>query len=240
LLTWKEFVEYSERTILEDYLGMSRVHHRKPIVSDNFFGRFKKLEFDAACNRPILIPSHVLPYLKNLEELNVHSSDALQVIFNIDESEVKMNGTVFGLKKLTLENLSNLKYVWKENSTGIISFHNLQEVVVNGCGNLITLFSSSLARNLKKLHKLRITECGKLVAIVRKEDGIEHGKKIMFEFPFLYYLHLENMPLLSCFYPEKHHLDCPLLQTLILCYCPKLKPFASDFDDNERSYRGSN
>ncbi|XP_052724944.1 uncharacterized protein LOC108347396 isoform X2 [Vigna angularis] len=230
----QEFMEYSKRMILEDYLGMSGVHHRKPIVSENFFGSFKKLEFDAACNRTILIPSHVLPYLKNLEELNVKKSDAMQIIFDIDESEVKTKGVVFGLKKLTLNKLSNLKHVWKENSTGMISFHNLQEVVVNGCGSLITLFSSSLARNLGKLEKLHIKECGKLVEIVEKEDGTENGTKIMFEFPCLTWLYLKNMPLLNCFYPGKHDLDCPLLEILLVCFCPKLKLFTSDFDENQK------
>ncbi|WVZ16348.1 hypothetical protein V8G54_009330 [Vigna mungo] len=234
LLHEQEFMEYSKRMILEDYLGMSGVHHRKPVVSDNFFGSFKKLEFDGACNRTILIPSHVLPYLKNLEELNVKNSDAMQIIFDIDESEVKTKGVVFGLKKLTLNKLSNLKHVWKENSTGIISFHNLQEVVVNGCGGLIRLFSSSLARNLWKLEELRIKECGKLVEIVEKEDGTENGTKIMFEFPCLTSLYLKNMPLLSCFYPGKHDLDCPLLELLLVYFCPKLKLFTSDFDENQK------
>ncbi|KOM51836.1 hypothetical protein LR48_Vigan09g049500 [Vigna angularis] len=86
----------------------------------------------------------------------------MKIIFDIDESEVKTKGVVFGLKNFTLKNLSNSKHVWKENSTGIISFHNLQ-VAVNGCESLITLFSSSLARNLRKLETLHINECGKLV-----------------------------------------------------------------------------
>ncbi|XP_022635607.1 uncharacterized protein LOC106758566 [Vigna radiata var. radiata] len=230
----KEFMEYSKRMILEEYLGMSGVHHTKPIVLDNFFGSFKKLEFDAACNRTILIPSHVLPYLKNLEELNVKNSDAIQIIFDIDESEVKTKGVVFGLKKLTLNKLSNLKHVWKENSTGIISFHNLPEVVVNGCGSLITLFPLSLAKNLGKLKKLELEECEKMVEIVGREDEIEHGTPIMLEFPCLSRLGLEKMPLLSCFYPGKHHLECPLLDELYVACCPKLKLFTSNFDDDSK------
>ncbi|WVZ06066.1 hypothetical protein V8G54_019412 [Vigna mungo] len=192
----QEFFNLSKHMILDEYLEMTGVQHIKPAISDNFFGSFKELEFDAVCKRAIVIPFHVLPYLKNLEKLNVHSSDAVKVIFDIDEIEDKTKGIVSSLRKLTLNNLSNLKHVWKENSTGIISFHNLQEVVVNGCGSLITLFSSSLARNLRKLKTLEITECGKLVEIVEKEDGMERGTKIMFELPCLSWLYLENMPLL--------------------------------------------
>ncbi|WVZ08234.1 hypothetical protein V8G54_021580, partial [Vigna mungo] len=229
-----EFFNHSKHMIIDEYLEMTEVQHIKPAISDNFFGSFKELEFDAACKRTIIIPFHMLPYLKNLEELNVHSSDAVKVIFDIDESEDKTKVIVSSLKKLTLNNLPNLKHVWKESSTGIISFHNLQEVVVNDCGSLITLFSSSLARNLGKLKKLEITDCGKLVEIAEKEDGMEHGTKIMFELPCLSQLLLGNMPLLSCFYPGKHDLDCPLLESLLVGYCPKLKLFTSDFDENQK------
>ncbi|BAT83739.1 hypothetical protein VIGAN_04094400 [Vigna angularis var. angularis] len=225
-------MEYSKRMILEDYLGMSEVHHRQPIVSDNFFGSFKKLDFDAACNRTILIPSHVLPYLKNLEELNVKESDAMHIIFDIDESDVKTKGVVFGLKKITLKNLSNLKHVWKKNSSKIVSFHNLQEVDVDGCGSLVTLFPLSLAKNLGKLKTLDIQKCEKMVEIVGREDDMEHGTTI--EFPCLWYLNLENMPLLSCFYTGKHHLECPLLDRLYVECCPNLKVFRSSFDDDSK------
>ncbi|XP_068488956.1 uncharacterized protein [Phaseolus vulgaris] len=232
--TDQDFFNYSKRRILDYYLEMTKVQHKKPAISDNFFGSFKKLEFDAAFNRPLLIPSHVLPYLKNLEELNVHSSDAIQVIFDIDESEVKMKGIVYCLKKLTLKKLSNLKCVWKEYSRGIVSFPNLQEVVVKDCGSLVTLFSSFLAKNLEKLETLRMKRCEKLIEIVGKEDGMEHGTTLMFELPVLSLLCLENMPLLSCFYPKKHHLECPSLKVLFVICCPNLKLFSSDFDDSQK------
>jgi len=173
----------------------------------------------------------VIPYLKSLEELNVHSSDVVQVIFDIDESEVKTKGIVLGLKKLALNKLSNLKCVWKENLGGIVSFPNLQEVVVNGCGSLVTLFSSSLARNLEKLETLELNSCEKLVEIVGKEDAMENGTTLIFVFPCLSVLILWGMPVLSCLYPGKHHLECPLLDTLHVGYCPKLKLYTSNFDD---------
>ncbi|XP_052728349.1 uncharacterized protein LOC108328951 [Vigna angularis] len=234
LLHEKDIFNYSKLMILDYYLGMYGVHHRKPIVSHNFFGSFKKLEFDAACKRTILIPSHVLPYLKNLEELNVHNSDVVQVIFGSDEIEVETKEIIFGLEKLTLKHLSNLKCVWKENLEGIVSFSNLQEVEVDDCGSLVTLFPLSLAKNLGKLETLDIRKCEKMVEIVGREDEMEHGTTIMFEFPCFTYLVLEKMPLLSCFYPGKHHLECPLLDKLYVACCPKLKLFKSSFDDDSK------
>ncbi|WVZ06515.1 hypothetical protein V8G54_019861 [Vigna mungo] len=220
--------------ILHDYLGMMRVQHTKPTASHNFFGSFRKLEFDITCNRSFVIPSHIFPYLKNLEELNVHSSDVVQVIFDTDEVEVETKGIIFGLKKLILYDLSNLKCVWRENLEEIVSFSNLQEVDVRGCGSLVTLFPLSVAKNLGKLESLDIQKCEKMVEIVGREAEMEHAMTIMFEFPCLSYLNLEDMPLLSCFYPGKHHLECPLLDQLYVEYCPKLKLFRSSFDEDSK------
>ncbi|XP_068484966.1 uncharacterized protein [Phaseolus vulgaris] len=76
--------------------------------------------------------------------------------------------------------------------------------------------------------------CEKLIEIVGKEDGMDHGTTFMFELPVLSFLYLENMPLLSCFYPRKHHLECPSLKVLFVICCPNLKLFTSDFDDSQK------
>ncbi|KAG5059759.1 hypothetical protein JHK87_000788 [Glycine soja] len=190
----------------------------------------QKLEFDVAGKRDIVIPSHVLPYLKSLEELNVHSSDAVRVIFDIDDSDANTKkGIVFHLKNLTSKGLSNLECIWNKNPEGIVRFPNLEKVVVDGCGRLVTLFPSSLARNLGNLKALVIWICSSLVAIVGKGNAaMEHGTTEMFEFPCLSLLNLWNMPLLSCFYHGKHHLECPILETLYVVICPKLKLFTSE------------
>ncbi|XP_022635883.1 probable disease resistance protein At5g63020 [Vigna radiata var. radiata] len=80
--------EYSKDINLVDY-PEGKVRHGKFAFPDNFFGCLKKLEFDEACKRDTLIPSHVLPYLKNLEELNVEKCESAQIIFDIHESEIQ-------------------------------------------------------------------------------------------------------------------------------------------------------
>ncbi|XP_028213984.1 uncharacterized protein LOC114396282 isoform X2 [Glycine soja] len=226
--------KYSKHKRLVDYPETKGFRHGKPAFPENFFGCLKKLEFDGECIRQIVIPSHVLPYLKTLEELDVHNSDAAQIIFDMDHSEAKTKGIVSRLKKLTLEDLSNLECVWNKNPRGILSFPNLQEVVVFNCRSLATLFPLSLARNLGKLQTLEIQLCDKLVEIVGKEDEMEHGTTEMFEFPYLRNLLLYELSLLSCFYPGKHHLECPVLKCLHVCYCPKLKLFTSEIHNNHK------
>ncbi|XP_047167730.1 uncharacterized protein LOC124836600 [Vigna umbellata] len=56
----------------------------------------------------------------------------------------------------------------------------------------------------------------------------------MFEFPFLSLLILYNLTNLSCFYPEKHHLECPKLEIMHVAYCPKLKLFTSKIHDSHK------
>ncbi|KAH1199679.1 putative disease resistance protein [Glycine max] len=228
------FFEYSKHMILLDYLEATGVRHGKPAFLKNIFGSLKKLEFDGAIKREIVIPSHVLPYLKTLEELNVHSSDAAQVIFDIDDTDANPKGMVLPLKNLTLKRLPNLKCVWNKTPQGILSFSNLQDVDVTECRSLATLFPLSLARNLGKLKTLQIFICQKLVEIVGKEDVTEHATTVMFEFPSLWKLLLCKLSLLSCFYPGKHHLECPFLTSLRVSYCPKLKLFTSEFRDSPK------
>ncbi|KAG4937118.1 hypothetical protein JHK85_052037 [Glycine max] len=228
------FFEYSKHMILLDYLETTGVRHGKPAFLKNFLGSLKKLEFDGAIKREIVIPSHVLPYLKTLEELNVHSSDAAQVIFDIDDTDANTKGMVLPLKKLILKDLSNLKCVWNKTPRGILSFPNLQLVFVTKCRSLATLFPLSLANNLVNLQILRVWRCDKLVEIVGKEDAMEHGTTEIFEFPCLWKLLLYKLSLLSCFYPGKHHLECPVLKCLDVSYCPKLKLFTSEFQNSHK------
>jgi len=161
-----------------------------------------------------VIPSQLLPCLKNLEELEATGCKAVEVIFDVNDMNTKKEGIVSRLRKLTLESLPNLKSVWNKNPQATISFPNLAEVYAFDCGELAALFPSDLARNLPKLEELRIESCDKLVDIVGKDDAIEFETTEMFRFPSLFLLILFKLPLLSCFYPGKHHLLCPLLETL--------------------------
>jgi len=117
--------EYSKHTRLVDYPETKGFRHGKPVFRENFFGCLKKLEFDGESIRQIVIPSHVLPYLKTLEELYVHNSDAVQIIFDTVDTEAKTKGIIFRLKKLILKDLSNLKCVWNKNPRGTLRFPNL-------------------------------------------------------------------------------------------------------------------
>jgi len=196
------------------------------------FGNIKKLEFDGTSKGDTVIPSDVLSHLKSLEELNVHNADEVKVIFGMNDSHTKTKGTVFHLKKLILKDLSNLKCILNKNPQESVSFPNLHELFVDGCGSLVTLFATKLG--MIETHELQRYD--KLVEIVGKEDAVENRTPeiLMFEFPCLFLLTLYNLTNLSCFYPEKHHLECPKLEIIHVAYCPKLKLFTSKIHDSHK------
>jgi len=207
---------------------MEKIRHGKATLQ-----RLKKLELKNIKSN-FKISSKILRDLRILEDLEVDSCKALQEIFDIDDIEgMEKNGIVSPLKKLTLDELPNLKRVWSKNPQGIINFPNLQEVRVGDCRRLATLFHSSLAKNLTELGTLHIQNCAKLVSIVRKEDAMEQEANAMFKFPCLSSLLLYKLPRLSCFYPGEHCLECPILESLKVSYCPELKLFTSKLVDSD-------
>jgi len=224
-------VEHSKHLTIADDSKLEKIWLSKAAFQDNNFRSLKSLVVKNV-TKDHVIPSHVLPFLKSLEEVEVKSCETVEVIFDVNDMDTKKKGIVSRLKRLTLQSLPNLKCVWNKNLQGTISFPNLEEVYAFDCGELAALFPSDLARNLPKLEELRIESCDKLVDIVGKDDAIEFETTEMFRFPSLFLLILFKLPLLSCFYPGKHHLLCPLLETLDVSYCPKLKLFTSEFHNS--------
>ncbi|KAG2404396.1 uncharacterized protein HKW66_Vig0113180 [Vigna angularis] len=225
--------EHSKHLTLADDSKLEKILHSKAAFHDNNFSSLKSLVVNNV-TKDHLIPSQVLLCLKSLEELEVKSCKEMGKIFDVNDLDTEKKGIVSRLKRLTLDTLPNLKCVWNKNPLGIVSFPNLEEVFVSDCGELEALFPSSLARNLVKLDELDIENCEKLVDIVGKDDEIELETTKMFKFPCLLFLTLFRLPRLSCFYPGKHHLVCPLLETLDVSSCPKLKLFSSEFHDSQK------
>ena len=119
-------------------------------------------------------------------------------------------------------------------SQGIITFAKLHTIEIEGCSNLKSVFSTSVAKALLQLEKLGIKYCASVEEIIAREEGIE--TTTLFIFPQLTTLKLQNLPVLKSFYPGKHILDWPLLKYLGIFKCDKLKIFGS----NKSSVQGIN
>ncbi|KAL3009270.1 hypothetical protein AAZX31_07G074700 [Glycine max] len=173
------------------------------------------------CIESNAIPTVVFSSLKNLEELEVSSTN-VEVIFGIMEADMK--GYTLRLKKMTLDNLPNLIQVWDKDREGILSFQNLQEVLVANCEKLKTVFPTELAKRIVKLEKLEIRHCEVLQEIVEEANAITE-EPTEFSFPHLTSLNLHMLPQLSCFYPGRFTLECPALNHLEVLSCDNLEKF---------------
>ncbi|XP_027337393.1 uncharacterized protein LOC113851107 [Abrus precatorius] len=198
--------------------------HGGVVLQNNLFYSLKTMKLVNCEVQPYAVPSNILPYLYSLKELEVRDCDNVKVIFNMKDTDM---GTTFQLQKLTLQGLSMLTHVWEENFKGILSFSNLQHVIVKRCNNLRTLFPAALAKNLKKLEKVEIASCSGLIEIVEFVEDVVVDVPEKFEFPCLTWLDLNDLPLLSYFYPKAFMLECPELNNLSVLDCGKLAVFRS-------------
>ncbi|MCH80412.1 disease resistance protein, partial [Trifolium medium] len=189
-------------------------------LQNNLFYNLTKLKLVNCDITPYAIPSNILPCLKSLKELEVQSCKKVKVVFAKNDTEeipTKLNN-------LTLGNLSELTLLWEKNFQGILKFQNLQQISVNDCKNIQTLFPDILAENLTMLEKLEVKSCDGLREIVGKEDVTTcSGKK--FSFPHLTSIHLDTLPELTYFYHDIFTVEFPVLNDLYVTECPNLELF---------------
>lgn len=188
----------------------------------NWFYSLKTLKLENCENLSCAIPYNILLCLKSLKDLKVHYCNKVEMIFGkkLDEGTEAISSQ---LKNLTLEGLSELKHVWDENYQGNHIFQNLQQVSVDNCESLQTLFPVALATTLKKLEELIILDCKNLVSIIG-EEGVAAAGKENFEFPCLTSLILYKLPKLSYFYKYEFTVKWELHQLLVFP-CPKFELF---------------
>ncbi|KAJ0086497.1 hypothetical protein Patl1_07029 [Pistacia atlantica] len=122
------------------------------------------------------------------------------------------------------------------NSTQrLLSFHNLETLTVMHCWNMKSLFPVSTATGLLQLKQLKMISCG-LEEIVAKEEVDETPR---FLFPQLTFLMLANLPELKCFYLGLHTTEWPMLESLGVFHCEKIKIFASEFPRDQNTDQDS-
>ncbi|KAJ1392582.1 P-loop containing nucleoside triphosphate hydrolase [Sesbania bispinosa] len=105
-------------------------------VPDTIFRNLKSLIVEGCEFLSNAIPSHLLPSLSNLEELQVRKCNSIKAVF--DHTKLTNMGPgsdplPIRLKKLILDQLPILKHVWNEDPQGSLSLPFLEEVLVDGC-----------------------------------------------------------------------------------------------------------
>jgi hypothetical protein len=193
-------------------------------LQNNLFYSLKTLKLDNCGIEQYAIPSNILPCLMSLKDLQVRNCDKVKVIFCMNDTGVTETAAS-QLKYLTLEGLPELTFVWETNYKGILRFQNLQQVSVSDCKRMQTLFPATLAKNLKKLDKLKIESCNELREIVGKEVDAATDVTKTIVFPRLTSLTLDCLPKATFVYPEIFSMESPKLKILCVVQCPKLELF---------------
>ncbi|XP_037496093.1 probable disease resistance protein At4g27220 [Jatropha curcas] len=243
-LTFSEFDVNSMKFLLQilfpnlENLRITNMHTLKMIWNDELcvdsFYRLKVLEVEHGKELLKVFPSKQLLRFKNLERLMVKDCNLveevfdLQVLMKIQEETDVAATTQTQLRYLIARELPNLKNVWNGDPSGILSFHNLQNVHAWDCPNLKELFPFSIAQSLPQLELLNIDGCG-MEEIVAKEERAEATPK--FTFGRLKSLYLWRLNGLKSFYSENHILECPQLEKLSVYGCDKLEIFTSEPGD---------
>ncbi|KAJ0099042.1 hypothetical protein Patl1_21956 [Pistacia atlantica] len=167
----------------------------------------------------------------SLEVMILLHLNNLQLIWHNQQLHVE---SFCKLKEVRVEFCEKLKTIVPSNSHGLLTFHNLKELIVENCWSMKNLFPVTIATSLVQLNGLRLVSCG-LEEIVSKE---EVKRAPNFLFPQLIVFHLDNLPELKCFYSGLHKTEWPMLNSLRVYGCEKIKIYASEFPSFQRKDDG--
>ncbi|OMO62369.1 Disease resistance protein [Corchorus capsularis] len=130
------------------------------------------------------------------------------------------------LEKLRLSSIS-VERIWQNTSDNYCS-QNLTSLIIQNCGNLKRLLSSSMARSLVHLKYFEIVECRVLEEIIFTEDHMVKGKEATISFPELSTLKIRDLQHLTRFCSKNYKIQFPCLKLLEIEHCPKLKEFVQE------------
>ncbi|OMO62926.1 Cc-nbs-lrr resistance protein [Corchorus olitorius] len=206
---------------------------------------YDQLHMDSFCKLKVLkveycdqllniFPSPILRAFQRLETLQVTDCGSLEQVFEIKETCV-IATIQMQLKNLTLYRLPKLEHVWNfmdSHANTSISFQSLQDVDVEECWSLKSVFPFSIAKSsLQHLQSLDVMESGVEQIIVSKNSEGSEEESTRFEFNRLSLLSLWNLPDLKCFYPGTHTTTWPSLKKLWKWVCEKKIKIFGELND---------
>ncbi|KAL2336508.1 hypothetical protein Fmac_010954 [Flemingia macrophylla] len=122
-----------------------------------------------------IFPSHIEGWYANLEKLKVVDCGSVEVIFVIKDFQQRdvYGGIDTNLQSISLKELPKLKQVWSIDPRGILNFKKLQSIDVTSCKMLRNVFPTSVAKDVRKIEYISITDCERMMEIFAREDGLE-------------------------------------------------------------------
>lgn len=203
-----------------------------PIPRNDSFNNLQSLAVVECESLSNVIPFYLLRFLSNLKEIEVSNCQSVKAIFDVKGEGADMKPISLSLKKLILNQLPNLEHIWNLNPDEILSLEDLQQVSISNCQTLKSLFPTSVANHLIKLH---VRACATLVEIFVEAETAFEGETKQFNFHCLTSITLWELPELKYLYPGKHTLEWPMLAHLDIYHCDKLKLFKIEHHSDEFS-----
>ncbi|CAJ2632646.1 unnamed protein product [Trifolium pratense] len=203
-----------ETIVVKDMENLKTVWHYQ-------FDTVKTLEVENCEKIVVVFPSSMQKTYHNLEMLVVKDCALVENIFELSSSENSSIESATQLKVINLAQLPKLIKIWSIDPEGILSFHNLQNLYLNGCKSMEYVFPFSVATGCPHLEQLKIKRCWEIKEIV-SEKRQSMCASPTFEFNKLNTIVLWGLYSLKGFYAESHILACPSLTKLDVSGCAKL------------------
>ncbi|KAG8650655.1 hypothetical protein MANES_07G062356v8 [Manihot esculenta] len=216
----------------------------------DFLCGLKGIELTCISSDSTLLPSQFFESLPILKKLVLSHASFEDIIFceEIIGEEIHPQSLV-KLKELSLSKLPRLKHLRDAKLLSVFqsletlnvmecgrlqvlvassdSFQNLTALQVSNCQGLVNLLSSSTARSLERLEKIKIEECELIQEVIVAEvDKEEEENEICFN--QLKCLEFRRLPSLSSFCYGNLTFNFPCLEEVILVECPNIKIFAQE------------
>ncbi|KAB2612318.1 disease resistance protein [Pyrus ussuriensis x Pyrus communis] len=188
-----------------------------------------------------------LPKLKTIFHNQLHSDSFGKLrIMDVRRCHSLINifgpsimGRLNALERLQIEQCQSLQVVYDSSSTTQLNGFecpNLNSVLIDSCESLKNVFPASVAKDLKRLSKFSIKNCGLMEEIVVKEEGPQTAYE-EFEFPKVTAMEFDNLPQLRSFYPRLHVSNWPSLNILKFTKCGGVKIFAAEFSTYQDKFK---
>ncbi|KAL5758750.1 hypothetical protein ACOSP7_021361 [Xanthoceras sorbifolium] len=190
------------------------------------------------------LPLEIFQRSRNLERLSLLECSGYKEIFWCEEAEKYIQ-----IKDLSISGLKNLKQIWKQDCEVNAVLQNLENLDVEQCNSLVTLIpplacfqnltilrvsfchgllnlvSSSTAKSLVQLTKMKIYFCQMIIEVVADNGGRTENHEISFS--KLKSLELIYLSRFTSFSSLNYTFNFPYLENLVVRDCPKMKIFTA-------------
>ncbi|XP_065857395.1 disease resistance protein RPS2-like isoform X2 [Euphorbia lathyris] len=214
-----------------------------------WFEKLRKINIRFCHKLKDVFPLSMARGLRQLQSIEILDCNEMEGIFYKNEGDDNDND-VYSIEELDLHSLPKMIgfLVHKDKTTDgvhdntnrfltnnneiqiqpmIMAFQKLQVLTLLECNNLLYLLSPLIANLLGQLKKIQISRCEKMEEVV-KQNGEEEEEATVDKivFPQLKVLELQHLPNLEVFYGGNCAIELPLLESLKLNQCNKVKFFS--------------